>query len=305
MIVASEQFRAELLAHGLLADGGVDGLYHLSARFESIVTGLRGLVTAAGADQDAPSYFFPPVMGRADFVRTDYPRSFPNLMGSVHSFVGGDAEHAVFMKRLDAGADWSADLRPAEVTLCSAVCHPLYPRFANSTVSSENVYECVGFAFRNEPSRDPYRMQSFRQHEFAFIGTEAGAIAHRDRWLQRGLTLLGRLGLDVSSTPANDPFFGRAGRFLANSQREVDLKFEIVAPITAERLTAIASANCHSDHFGVNFDIRLPDGAPAHTACIGFGLERIALALLSAHGLDLDSWPDTVRGQLWPSPSNG
>jgi seryl-tRNA synthetase len=99
---------------------------------------------------------------------------------------------------------------------------------------------------------------------------------------------------------ANDPFFGRAGRMLAANQRETTLKYEIVAPVTSEKLTAISSANCHQDHFGAPFGIITPDGATAHSACFGFGLERITLALLAEHGLDPANWPDFVRTQLWP-----
>ena len=51
-------------------------------------------------------------------------------------------------------------------------------------------------------------------------------------------------------------------------------------PITsAEKPTAVVSTNYHLDHFGVPFGIKTADGAVAHSACVGFGLERIALAL--------------------------
>jgi hypothetical protein len=40
------------------------------------------------------------------------------------------------------------------------------------------------------------------------------------------------------------------------------------------------------------------DGSVAHSACIGFGLERIALALLFKHGIDVDSWPAEIREAL-------
>jgi seryl-tRNA synthetase len=99
--------------------------------------------------------------------------------------------------------------------------------------------------------------------------------------------------------PANDPFFGRRGRLLAATQREQSLKFELVVPITsAERPTALASANWHQDHFGELFGIHQSDGARAHTACVGFGLERITLALLRTHGLDVKVWAPDVRGAL-------
>ena len=38
----------------------------------------------------------------------------------------------------------------------------------------------------------------------------------------------------------------------------------------------------------------------AHTGCVGFGMERVTLALLKTHGLDPKSWPKQVRETLWP-----
>jgi len=67
---------------------------------------------------------------------------------------------------------------------------------------------------------------------------------------------------------------------------------------TAEMPTAIVSCNYHLDHFGHAFDIKSADGRVAHSACIGFGLERITLALLKTHGFDPSAWPASVRGVL-------
>jgi seryl-tRNA synthetase len=60
----------------------------------------------------------------------------------------------------------------------------------------------------------------------------------------------------------------------------------------------VASFNYHQDHFASAYGIELQDGASAHTACLGFGLERIALALFRTHGLDPDAWPGGVRERL-------
>ena len=62
-----------------------------------------------------------------------------------------------------------------------------------------------------------------------------------------------------------------------------------------ENPTAVTSCNYHLDYFGIAFDIKTPDGKPAHSACIGFGLERIALALFKTHGLEVRAWPKPVR----------
>jgi seryl-tRNA synthetase len=85
---------------------------------------------------------------------------------------------------------------------------------------------------------------------------------------------------------------------LASGQRDKNLKYEITSPISGDTPGAIASSNYHEDHFGVNFNIRLTNGQPAHSSCIGFGLERIALALLLVHGISLEKWPAEVRESL-------
>ena len=141
-------------------------------------------------------------------------------------------------------------------------------------------------------------MQSFRQHEFVFVGGADQALQHRQEWLARAGQLLSDLGLALDIEVANDPFFGRVGKVLASGQREKSLKFEVLSPISSSTPGAIASGNYHEDHFGVSFDIRLRDGEPAHSACIGFGLERIALALSLAHGVALEDWPAPVRDLL-------
>lgn len=73
---------------------------------------------------------------------------------------------------------------------------------------------------------------------------------------------------------------------LAANQREENLKTEPVVPLYGGlgEPTAIVSATRHQEHFGENFAITAPDGSVAHSACVGFGMERIALALLRTHG---------------------
>jgi hypothetical protein len=36
----------------------------------------------------------------------------------------------------------------------------------------------------------------------------------------------------------------------------------------------------------------------AHTACLGFGLERIVIALFKTHGFDPADWPEAIRQRL-------
>jgi seryl-tRNA synthetase len=99
---------------------------------------------------------------------------------------------------------------------------------------------------------------------------------------------------------AADPFFGRGGKLLANNQREQQLKFEVLVSIASKEPTAVASFNFHQDHFGSAFGIQLQNKRIATSACVGFGLERITLALFKAHGMETRDWPREVQNRLWP-----
>jgi seryl-tRNA synthetase len=86
---------------------------------------------------------------------------------------------------------------------------------------------------------------------------------------------------------------------LTASQREQQLKFEVLTQIAGPEPTAVASFNYHQDHFAAAYDIELADGGGAHTACLGFGLERITIALFRTHGFDVQGWPAEVGRRLW------
>ncbi len=300
LIEAQRSFQDRLIHAGLLIPLGVRGLYARSGVFEGIVQGIESLVTREGAWQQAEVMRFPPLFARAHYQRLDHIANFPDLLGSVHCFFGDEREHRTLLAELEAGSDWAGHLRAGESMLVPAACYPLYPTASGSQLPAQGrVVDLETYVFRHEPSDDPARMQMFRQREFVRLGTAEQALEHRDRWLRIGLALLESLRLPVASVLANDPFFGRGGKVMKATQLEQELKYELVVPICSEEHpTAVTSCNCHLDHFGRHFDIHGPDEQPAHTSCVGFGLERITLALLKTHGLDTAAWPLPVRERL-------
>jgi seryl-tRNA synthetase len=220
-------------------------------------------------------------------------------MGSVHTFTGDDKAHRAMLSKFTAKEDWSRDLDASQVMMTPAICYPLYPTVAGKLPEGGLRVDLQGYAFRHEPSDDPARMQIFRMHEYVRIGTPDEALEHRQYWLDKTQEVFRSVGLDVEAVVANDPFFGRGGKVQKAIQREQALKFELVIPICSEdKPTAIGSCNNHLDHFGSVFDIKTADGAVAHSACVGFGLERIALALFKKHGFRLEAWPREVRDVL-------
>lgn len=291
--------RDRLVAAGLLLPSAARGLYGRSGRFERVIQGFQRLVTAEGAPEGAEALYFPPIFARADYVKLSHIQNFPDLMGSVHAFTGGEAEYRELLRQFGAGEDWTRSLTPAAVMLLPAACYPLYPTATGTLPDGGRLVELTGQVFRHEPSDDPARMQAFRQHEYVRLGTADETVAHRDGWKDRGLALLTSLGLAAEVVVANDPFFGRGGKLAKASQREQTLKFEFVVPVAnPAKPTAIGSCNYHVDYFGHAYAIQTADGGVAHTSCVGFGLERVALALFVAHGFDEATWPAEVRARL-------
>ena len=292
-------FGLALVEAGYLFPTGIQGVLGRSSNYAAIANGLNALVDAWGADLGATGIQFPPVVNRATFEETNYVQSFPDLMGAIHVFTGGNKEHAELMRRSESGKDWSDLLEMADVFLASAACHPVYPMCTGTLPSEGKYFNVFSYCFRHEPSEDPARMQTFQMHEIVFVGTPEEAQEHRDAGLEVGISILRRLGLDMDVIPANDPFFGRLGTAMAKGQQDEVLKLEGTTPIgSPDHQVAIISGNCHRDHFGSPFSIETADGAVAHSACVAFGVDRITLALLWNHGLDLDRWPAEVKEAL-------
>jgi seryl-tRNA synthetase len=293
------RYQDELVAAGLLIRSPVSGVYGLGGVFEDVVERFERYVTRMGTHLNAEVMRFPPVLDRVSYLKTDHLETFPHLIGSVHSFLGSDAEHLELVRRKQSGQDWSQQLAATALVMTPAACYPLYATASGTLPPGGRTVDLRAFVFRHEPSPDPARMQVFRQREYVRLGNAQDALAHRDDWLRRGEEMLRTLGLEPKAVVANDPFFGRGGRMMAATQRELTLKFELVVPIAcAERPTPVISSNYHLDHFGVAFAINTADRAAAHTACVGFGLERIALALFRRHGFAPAKWPAEVRGIL-------
>lgn len=299
MTAESDTFRHQLLREGVLFPLGVDGLYGKSDAYVRVADAINHRVAAMGRALGATAIALPPVESRRTFEETNYLRSFPDMVGSVDVFTGNDRDHADLVQRMDGNKDWWELMEGSDVVLCPSACHPVYPLCTGTLPEAGRLFDIRATCFRNEPSGDPARMRSFEQHELVYVGQADEAVDYRDQWMADGLSWLGDLGLEVSAETANDPFFGRLGRMLAADQLDAGLKVEGVASLYAGTTTALLSANCHRDHFGESFAIETYGGDVAHSACIGFGVDRIVLALFRIHGLDLATWPTAALSVLW------
>ncbi len=296
---AREEYAGQLVSEGVLIPTGVDGFWGRSAVFESVVEGLIASVNRVAADDAARKVRFPPLVTRANYLRTDHIKTMPQLSGSVHSFDGDERAHRELVRKVEAAEDYSGDLVQTDLVLCPAACYPLYPTLAGTLRPGGETIDIMGYCFRHEPSRDPMRMQMFRMQEYVRVGRPDDVVAFREEWFERATSLLDSWGVPFVSDVASDPFFGRAGKVMASSQKAQALKLELLVPIIHEdHPTACVSLNLHHDHFSQTFGITFDDGSPVHSGCLGFGLERLTLGLFKFHGFDITRWPASVRTEL-------
>ena len=294
-------FLTALIDARVILPVGIDGVYGRGSAFESVLAGIERLLDEAGRDLGAEVVRLPPVMPRRMLERSGYLKGFPHFAGTVHCFCGDDAAHADLLKCLDSGEDWTGSQVTSDLVLTPAACYPVYPLLAARGAIGNHgaLVDVLSYCFRREPSRESTRLQSFRMREYVKVGTPAQVLAFRDDWVRRGCAVIEALGLPTNIDVANDPFFGRRGRLMSNSQREKALKFELLIPIDdAAKPTACMSFNYHEEHFAEVWGLRTADGALAHTACVGFGLERLTLALFRHHGLDPSAWSLSTRSKL-------
>jgi seryl-tRNA synthetase len=282
-----------LVRAGVWIPSGVKGVYGRGEGFILVTSALASAIHR-GFGAGAERMQFPPVMPRGDLERIGYFRNFPNLLGSVHCFCGDERAHRDMLKRHDAGEDWTEQHLASDLVLTPAACYPVYPALAARGAIPAHGYlvEVQSTCFRREPSVDPMRLQSFDMHEIVRVGAAADVVAFRERLIAQGQAFFSELGLDAVLSLANDPFFGRAGGVMGQGQRDKALKFELQIAFDPEGApTACMSFNYHQDHFGGALDLRLEDGQIAHSACVGFGIDRIALALFRQYGLSPKDWP--------------
>jgi seryl-tRNA synthetase len=297
----AQEFYDGLVKHRLIIPVGVQGAFGRGAVFEDVLEKFNALVSRAAVNDQAEVYTFPPIISRHLLEKVHYLDSFPHLCGAVYSFFGKDPQAQALARKVNDGEPWGDMLAMTGVTLNPAACYPVYPSLSGVVPAGGRTVSMLNWVYRHEPSPEPTRMQSFRVREFVKAGTPDEVIQWRDMWLTRGLDLLQALGLAARSEVAADPFFGRGGKMLAANQKEQKLKFEVLVPvISAEDPTAVCSFNFHQEHFAATFDIRTLDGNTANTACLGFGLERIVMALFKTYGFSVEHWPADVRRQLWP-----
>jgi seryl-tRNA synthetase len=288
----------ELVRRGL-AFGAGEGQVAVAGPVLRLIERLDALLCGIATDElGAEEYRYPTLIPTATLRRSGYLSSFP--------------QHVMFATwlrpDLDVYRGLSNGAEPELLALCGqpryclppTMCYHTFAQLSSTALAADaRVVTARGRSFRFEGQyhADLERLWDFTIREVVFLGTRQFADDCRTAFLRRATDLLDELDLVGHCEVAHDPFFGRpqAGESIS-SQRLLELKYEARLAVAPERSIAVGSFNLHGDRFGAAFDIRLPGGGTAHSACVGFGLERLAYAVLCQHGVDPRDWPGPLQG---------
>ena len=285
-----------LFREGQLKEYG-HGRMGLGPKLVALVQALDALILNRFNRFQAQVHQFPSLISAEILERCRYLRNFPATLTLVTHL----REDLSILQRFASQVRWEADrlevppdaASPFSVLLAPAVCFHWYAWLAGERLASPRTITAVGKCFRYESTTlsGLERLWDFSMREVVFVGDSARLGEWRAEALETGERLLEELGLDFEVATATDPFFIDTYAAQAAFQRGFELKYEFLCTLPyREKQLAVGSVNYHQDFFGRTFAIEL-DGAPSHTGCIAFGLERLALAVLAQHGTEPTDWP--------------
>ena len=287
-----------------------DGIYTLGPLLTRLIAFFENQFLALADSFGAAPYRFPTLIPARYLERVNYFRAFPHSLTFVTHL--REDLHVIDEFSQNAACNQQGLTTPPgsfasiQALLSPAVCYHLYFALADKPLpGGQLAATAVGNCFRYEAINltSLERMWNFTMREVIFVGPKDFVLENREIARQRMAKFFEQIGLAYRVESANDPFFIGEFRKQAAFQSAFQLKYEIRARLPFKDSTlAVGSYNYHQDFFGRSLNISLPDGSPAHTGCVAFGLERIAFAFLAQFGLDPAGWPMPVRQFLpWQS----
>ncbi|SEF67953.1 hypothetical protein SAMN05216223_101702 [Actinacidiphila yanglinensis] len=288
--------------------------------FSEVLDALDAGVLALATDAfGAEEFRYPALISTAALHKGGYLTSFPQFAMTA-SCVSSDLDvYRAFVDGMAAAAEPSAGAPPSEDADSPAAVIDRYSRHSGyclpPTMCFHTYLQLAGrplpaggavvtsrgksFRFESRYSRSLERLWDFTIREIVFLGDTDTVARRRADFLTAACGYVGELGLAGWVEPASDPFFAAPTvprRLLA--QRLTAAKYELRLPVDDGRSVAAASFNVHGTTFGESYRITLPNGTTAGTACVGFGLERLAFAFFCRHGTDPTGWPAALRARL-------
>jgi seryl-tRNA synthetase len=247
-------------------------------------------------EEEHPALLDPDVL-----VRCGYFSSFPHSVSFVSHLVEDfDAIEAFRVANTDSDVLQVPDANAmtcSDAVLRPAVCLPVYRELEGTSLPAGGLaITTAGRCFRYESGNMEgiQRLWDFSMREIVFVGSARDVENQRTRIVDAVISLMEEWDLGFRLVSGSDPFFATVRGTKALWQRTRALKYEMLVDIGTGAIAA-GSINFAGSLFGDAFHIQTHEGEIATTACVGFGLERLVLALFSQHGFEPARWPRAMR----------
>lgn len=280
------------------------GRYGLGPKLVRLIDYFDRRALSMAAEFDAAPHAFPALIGADVLDRCRYLKNFPASLNLVSHLREDHAILQEFARSVQVdGAGLVFDRNAAssvECLLSPSVCFHWYMWLRDSLLERPRAVTALGKCFRYESSNltGLERLWDFNMREIIFVGPAEYVLDARNRLVDLSARFLDELGMAYEISTATDPFFVDSYAVQAAYQQGFELKYELLAPLPySGKKLAVGSVNYHQDFFGRSFCIQAGEN-PAHTGCLGFGYERLALAFIAQHGPDESKWPEIVRAGL-------
>ena len=297
----------ELLASREVVQEG-PGVFVLGPLLTQIVSYFESQMIAVAEQLGATAFRFPALISPRYLERVQYFKNFPHSLTFATHLCENLPKIQRFSEeaRVDNGAICadSEMFAAPDAMLSPTVCHHLYLALSDTELDAAGLVATASgncFRFESGNMNSLERIWNFSMREIIFVGSDDHVQSGLQEVRDRLRPLFEELGLAYKVITANDPFFIGTFRDQAAYQAAFELKFEIRAslPYKGDDL-AVGSYNRHGDFFGRTLNIRMPDGSPACTGCVGIGFERLALAVVAQHGVNPGHWPEALRRSVAP-----
>lgn len=288
-------------AYDFVAPGGLLG----GTSFVAMATALDSLLASRAHRLGASELLPPATVSWSTLTRARYLESFPQHVTALAT-VRHDLQSLDCVAVSDSSAAQLDEFEVTEVALAPAACLHLYAMHADSRVRVPVLRTLLATCGRYEATAherrdhyvvggcgDPGRLWTYRVRELVCLGGLNDVLRFRDDCVDLVTTVLADIDLPSRLVVATDSFQGASAAELTRYQHRLAVKLEVVPAVPVAG--AIGSLNFHGKHFGLGFGIHDGDGNTVHSACLGFGIERMALTALAAHGTEPERWPDVLR----------
>ncbi len=243
--------------------------------------------------------------------RCGYFGAFPHLVSLVSHFV---EDYRKLKEIRDANAESEEVVIPdrgaivdAAACVTPATCYHVYQSLEGKTLRAPGqIFTATGRCARYESTNmiGLDRLWEFTMREMVLVGAEEWVTETRQKGMDAFIGLVEEWDLECTVETANDPFFGPVYATKSFWQSQGGLKYELRFAVEPgeggkPRTISCGSANLHEGFFGQTFKLGLSDGAPVFTGCVALGVERLALAVFTQHGLEPDRWPAPLRDAVF------